>query len=362
VPSTSWTASSPPSSSSRGETIALAVLVVASLWLAYRLTRPLLLVLAAAAAAASLLTGPCARLTRRLRGRRRTGAAATVALLLLGILGPVIGLGGWAAHRLLGEAIEAIATLPAARPMLERLAHHAGPLQPVVSSALGSLSPKLANWMPAVAQALSHSITVAGHAAVEIAIGLFLFALALYYFLLDGAAWAARLVTLVPLPDDDVRLFLTRFRQTAAGILIGNVGTAATQATVATIGYLIFGAPLPLFAGALTFLAALVPLVGPTLAWLPLAIYLGFTRGTVSGVGLGLYGLLVVSTVDNVVRPLLTGRVLPLHPLLLFVAVLGGITTGGAAGLFWGPFIMALAVTSVELWEARGRPPVVRRA
>jgi sporulation protein YlmC with PRC-barrel domain len=134
-------------------------------------------------------------------------------------------------------------------------------------------------------------------------------------------------------------------------VLVGNLGTAFAQAAAATLGYFIFGAPVPLIWGAATLFAALIPLVGPALVWVPMAIVVGVGHGWLRGAGLALYGLLVVSTVDNVVRPLLTKRGLQLHPLLVFVAVFGGMLAFGFVGLFVGPFVIALLITVLEVYE-----------
>jgi predicted PurR-regulated permease PerM len=338
----------------RVEVIALAALVLASLFLAYRMTRPLLFVLAAAAASSSLCSGLFRRLSRRLRGRRRLAAISMVIVLFVGVLGPVLTLGTWASRRVVLEAVDIVTTLRNGdTALIEQTLQRAGPLRPIAEPILRTVVPKLAGWAPSLAQAATHSLSVLGHAAVRLAVGGFLFAVAFYYFLLRGRSWANRMISIVPLPEEDVRLFLTRFRQTAAGILIGNVGTAATQALVATGGYLIFGAPAPLLFGAATFGAALIPLVGPALVWLPLAAWIGFGKSALAGVGLALFGALIISTVDNFIRPVLMRRGLPLHPLLLFIAVFGGIATYGFAGVFFGPFVMALAMTSIELWEER---------
>ncbi|MCU1279830.1 MAG: hypothetical protein JWM53_3376 [bacterium] len=340
-----------PLTAGRTEQIALGVLVIGSLLLAYRMTRPLLLVVAAAAASASLLLGVFTSLLARFRGRSRLAATATVAGLLLCVLGPVGVLAAFGGRRIVVEVAALSSTLHSGNATLaERVLEHAGPLRPVAESALASIG-KAAGFMPALAQAATRSLGLVGHAAVSVVVGLFLFAVALYYFLLRGGAWAARLMRLVPLPDDDVRLFFHRFRLTALGILVGNLGTAATQATVASIGYLVFGVPAPFLFGAATFVAALIPLVGPALVWLPLVAWTWISGHTAAAIGLFVYGLAVVSTVDNFVRPVLTRRGVPIHPLLLFLALFGGIASYGFSGVFWGPFVMVLAVTSVELWE-----------
>ena len=101
--------------------------------------------------------------------------------------------------------------------------------------------------------------------------------------------------------------------------------------------------------------AALVPLVGPALVWLPVALAVGVEHGWLRGGGLALYGLLVVGTVDNVVRPLLAKRGLQLHPLCVFVGVFGGMLAFGFVGLFVGPLVVALMITVLDVYERHAR-------
>ncbi|MDB4966164.1 MAG: hypothetical protein JWN44_1853 [Myxococcales bacterium] len=336
----------------RTEKIALGVLVIGSVVLAYHMTKPLMLVVAAAAAAASLLANLFATFVTKLRGRKRLAALTSVAVILLALLGPVGTLLGFGGHRLASELLSLTSALRSDdNTALESFLARTGPLRPLVETGLDTIGAKAGGWLPTIAAAATRSLGVVGHAAATVLIGLFLFSVALYYFLLNGGDWAARAVRIVPLPDRDVRLFFHRFRQTALGILVGNFGTAATQATVATVGYLVCRAPAPLLFGAVTFVAALIPLVGPALIWLPLAGWLWVSGHTVAAIGLAIYGVAVISTIDNFVRPLLTKRGVPIHSLLLFLALFGGVATYGLTGIFWGPFVMVLAVTSVELWE-----------
>jgi predicted PurR-regulated permease PerM len=169
----------------------------------------------------------------------------------------------------------------------------------------------------------------------------YLFAITLYYLYLNGVAWRERLVRVLPLDPNDTREFLRRFHLVSLGVLVGNLGTALVQGVVATIGFVLFGTPVPILFGLLTVFAALVPLVGSPLVWAPLAIYMGFTKGLPRGLEVALWGALLVSTVDNFVRPLLTRRGLELHTLVIFLAVFGGVATYGAAGVFLGPLVMA---------------------
>jgi predicted PurR-regulated permease PerM len=326
--------------------------VVLLIYFAYLTTRPVLLALVAAAAIASLTTRLFAWLVRKLRGRRRLAAVLAVLTLAVCVFAPFGILGTLVVQRLVLEGTELVHNVaPGGALSVERLAPHLGPLGPLLERATAELRPKLMAAGPEIASSIGAFATTAGRAAVRIGIGLFLFAVALYYFLLDGRAWRERAVRLIPLPQADTRMFFERFRQVSAAVLVGNFGTALVQAAVATLGYFIFGAPVPLIWGAATLFAALLPLVGPALVWLPVALVVGVNQGWLRGGGLALYGLLVVGTVDNIVRPLLTRRGLQLHPLWVFVGVFGGVLAFGFVGLFVGPLVVALMITVLDVYE-----------
>lgn len=328
------------------------IAVLLLLYFAFLTTRPVLVAIVLAAALASLAIRPYEWLVRRLRGRRRLAALVTVFVLLTGVLAPLGLVGGVVIKRLVVEGTELAHALERSGPVsVEAIADRLGPLGPAFERVADEIQPRLVAAGPQIASRLGAFVGSVGHAAVRIGIGLFLMAVALYYFFLDGHRWRERVVKLVPLPAADTRMFFERFHRVSVAVLVGNLGTAAAQALAATLGYFLFGAPVPLLWGAATLFAALIPLVGPALVWLPAAFVVWLQAGWLRGLGLVLYGLIIVSTVDNVVRPLLTKRGMQLHPLLVFVAVLGGTLAFGLVGLFVGPLVIALVITVLDAYE-----------
>jgi predicted PurR-regulated permease PerM len=322
------------------------------LYVAYLTVRPVLVSLLLAGALASLVAPLFRWAIRRFHGRRRLASACVVALVFVGILAPVGALAAVATERLISEGTSLAHSLQSAGPSsIDRIAGHLGPLGPPIARAAADLQPRLAAAAPEIAARLGAFVSATSRAAFHIGLGLFLLGVALYYFVLDGHTWRERFVRIVPLPERDSRAFFDSFHRVSVAVVVGNLGTALAQALVATLGYFLFGAPVPLIWGAATFFAALIPLIGPALVWLPVSLAVGVGRGWPRGIGLAIYGLVIISTIDNVVRPLLTRRGLQLHPLLVFVAVFGGVISFGAAGLFVGPLVMALLVTMLDVYE-----------
>jgi Ca2+-transporting ATPase len=136
---------------------------------------------------------------------------------------------------------------------------------------------------------------------------------------------------------------------TVRAVVYGLVLAALGQGTMAGFGYYIAGVKAPVLFGAITALLALVPM-GATLVWFPIGIMLILTDQLWHGIGLLLWGFLVVSTVDNVIRPLvISGASQVPFPVVLF-GVLGGLTAFGAVGLFLGPVILAVLLSVWQAW------------
>ncbi|PKO47191.1 MAG: AI-2E family transporter [Betaproteobacteria bacterium HGW-Betaproteobacteria-22] len=136
---------------------------------------------------------------------------------------------------------------------------------------------------------------------------------------------------------------------TAKGVMLGIFGTAIAQATVALMGFLIAGVPMPLLLALATFFLSVVP-VGPPLIWGGAAFWL-FNHGQHGwAVFIAVYGLLVISSVDNIIKPLLISHSSRLPLLLVVLGVLGGLLAFGFIGIFLGPTLLAVGVTLITHW------------
>jgi predicted PurR-regulated permease PerM len=334
-----------------GERVASLLVLFTVLYLAYRTLRPVLLVVVLAAALVSLTSRMFEWLVQRLRGRRRLASALMVFTLVVAVIGSLVFLGAVVLTRLISEASALAQDQGAAS--VKTIAQRLGPVGPWVERAVSQIRPQLAERIPTLIQHGAQLFQQIGQAASYLAIGLFLLAVTLYYFYLNGPRWRDEIIRLLPLPASDVRTFIARFHQVSLAVLVGNVGTALVQGIVGTIGYVIVGAPAPFVFGVVTVLAALLPMVGTALVWIPLAAWMAISQSWIRALILVAYGLLVIGTVDNIVRPLLTRRGLRENPLLIFLAVFGGLGTFGIAGLFLGPLIMALTITVLDLYASK---------
>jgi predicted PurR-regulated permease PerM len=154
---------------------------------------------------------------------------------------------------------------------------------------------------------------------------------------------------------------VTTVVMTIRSVSIGIVGTAAIQAMIAALGFAVAGVPGVALLGFLTFLIALVQL--PTLlVWAPSALWLYVDGQTAAGIGLAIYGAVIVNSVDNVLRPWIISRGARVPFALIFIGVIGGLLAWGMIGLFIGPTFLAVAYSLVLTWlgeavEAKPPPP-----
>lgn len=173
----------------------------------------------------------------------------------------------------------------------------------------------------------------------------------MFYLFKDGDKLVDRLIVLSPLPKKYENQIVTRIHDTVKAIAFGVFLTAIVQGTVAGIGYSIAGMSNPVFWGAATGLFSMIPLVGTATIWLPAAVIVFLLGNYAGGIFLILWGIFLVGTIDNVVRPYLIGEKSNMYPLMTFFVVLGGVSTLGLKGLVFGPLILVLLLTLLHVYE-----------
>ena len=185
------------------------------------------------------------------------------------------------------------------------------------------------------------------------AVNLIVLLFVLYFMLVGGLRMEAYCRELLPFSRSVGRDALHEIRMIVRSNAIGIPLLAAVQGVVAYLGYLLFGAPSPLFWGVLTCLATIIPIVGTALVWLPLALYMGLEGNWGPAVGLALYGALVVTHVDNVVRFVMQKRMADTHPLVTVFGVFVGLSLFGFMGVIFGPLLLAMFVFCVDLFKCK---------
>jgi predicted PurR-regulated permease PerM len=188
-------------------------------------------------------------------------------------------------------------------------------------------------------------------------IDIILFVFTVVVLLSDGPRLVDWLLPLTPLDDRYERRLIDVFAEFARNMVVGALVTSTVQGVVATIGYSIAGLPRALFFGVATAVAALVPVVGTAVIAVPSVVYVGWLHGPEWGFFLLVWSIVLTGGVDNVLRPLLIRGSTAIHPLLIFLAVFGGLSWLGPTGVLVGPTLVAffLALVTIQRDELRLR-------
>ncbi|WP_122090445.1 AI-2E family transporter [Halalkalicoccus subterraneus] len=179
-------------------------------------------------------------------------------------------------------------------------------------------------------------------AALQALFGLALVLFLLYYLLKDGACFVSWLKEATPLPPDVTDRLYCRIDATTWAVIVGHIFVAFVQGLAGGIGLLIAGVPSPVFWTAVMVLLALLPLIGAFLVWAPAGVYLLLIGQPYAGLFLLVYGVVVVSMIDNYLRPIVIDSGAQLNPGVILVGVFGGIYSLGFVGLFVGPIALGI--------------------
>jgi predicted PurR-regulated permease PerM len=174
----------------------------------------------------------------------------------------------------------------------------------------------------------------------------------LFFLFREGKDWAYRTGRIMPLSEEQVAKLYQNISDTIIANVYGILTVGAAQGLLTGIALRIVGIPSSLLLGLAAGFASIIPVIGCALVWAPAAIYL-FVQGAIwKAVFLLAWGTLVVSSIDNILRPLVVGNRVELHPMILVFFILGGVEAFGFIGLFLGPVVASvLAAVFVMLRE-----------
>lgn len=174
--------------------------------------------------------------------------------------------------------------------------------------------------------------------------------LIMFFLFLDGEKHARRLSYLFPLKPQQTTIIMESLRRMAKAVLVGGFCVAVLQGVAGGIGFAIVGLP-SLFWGTVMVFAAMVPVVGTGLVWVPAVIYLVVMKEWNSAIFLTAWCGLGVTNLDSLVRPMLMRNGAKLPVVFFFLAIIGGIRGFGIIGLLYGPLILGLAAVLLTIYE-----------
>jgi len=306
-----------------------------------------------AAVFSGMMHGIYKRLGRRLGGRKAAASALTVMLFVVVLIVPLSAFLGV----VVSQAVDVTASVGpwVEREMsqpheLDRLMQRL-PFWETIQPYQELISTKAAEFAGRLGTFLVSSVAAASRGTALFFFHLFVMLYAMFFFLLHGKEYLARILYYIPLEPAAENRLVAKFVSVARATIKGTLVIGLVQGGLAGLAFWVVGIKGWAFWSVVMMILSIIPGVGTALIWVPAVIYLFAVGLGGKAIGLGLWCAVVVGLVDNVLRPWLVGRDTQMSDLLVLLSTLGGIIAFGAAGIIIGPIVAALWVT---VWEIYG--------
>lgn len=202
----------------------------------------------------------------------------------------------------------------------------------------------IASILPGIGQFLMGGIS-------SFAVNLFVLVFVLYFMLIGGTKMEQYIYELLPFSDSNKKHVMNEINMIVQANAIGIPLLAIIQGAIATLGYYLFDAPSALLFGFLTCFATVIPIVGTTLVWFPLAAYMAISGDWPHAIGLLLYCGLIVTNIDNLIRFILQKKMADTHPLITIFGVVIGLSLFGFMGVIFGPLLISIFILCVNIFK-----------
>jgi predicted PurR-regulated permease PerM len=315
--------------------------------------QPFLLAIFMAALFAAMTRPVYLLLVDWLRGRRYLASFANLFLLLIVVLIPVsVLLGIFIAQAVnVGETVAPLVVTTLKEPgtfsdLLEQV-----PLYQYLAPYTDHITARTAESVEAIGKFLVGGVSTLALGTANFVFMTLVFFYTLFFFQIDGPKVVERILYYLPMNDHDERRMLERFTSVTRAMIKGTLLIGLLQGTLAGLAFGVAGVGNAVFWGIVMAVLSIVPGIGSAVVWVPASIILIVQGHVVAGVGLMLFCGLVVGSVDNVLRPMLVGKDVNMHELMIFFGTLGGLFMFGMAGLLIGPLVASLFLT---IWDIYG--------
>lgn len=292
------------------------------------------------------------RLLENLNGRKNLAALISVILALATIFIPLLIVGNLLIKEtaaIYSEVQEKNVSTTALNPVVSRVEMF---IESKIPGANIDLS-RFLNVRPYFERALvwlSGNLTNFFSSILRLTLGAFLYILCLFYLFRDHQSLTRNILAWSPLFDTHDKLILSKISTTVMSVLRGQLMIGLIQGLLTGVGFWIFGVPHPVVWGSIAAVASLVPAIGTSFVSGPAVVYLFVTGHLLQGIGLLVWAIVAVGLIDNLLGPYLMNRGVKVHPFLVLISVLGGITFFGPVGFIAGPVVLSLLFALLELY------------
>jgi predicted PurR-regulated permease PerM len=297
------------------------------------------------------------RLLRWMPRHRNSAALATLAIVVLMVVLPLILVGGLVTR----ETVALYGRIESGELDLGRLIRRAPDVLPNWAAGLldrfgltdlQSVQARFAAALSRAAQFIAGQALAIGQNTLDLVVSFFITIYLLFFLLRDGDIVFGRVRDAIPLHPEQRRALFLRFATVIRATVKGNILVAAVQGALGGIMFWFLGIQAALLWAVVMALLSLLPAVGAALVWVPVTLYLLATGAVWQGVVLLVYGVMVISLADNLLRPLLVGKETRMPDWLVLLSTLGGITLLGINGLVIGPVVAAMFIAAWDLFTA----------
>lgn len=328
------------------------------LYLFFTILSPFLSVLVWAGAIGTISHPLYRRLLGRLQGREILAAGLMTTAVVLAIVVPLVGVIFTLSHEaaLAYQYLETITAGPSGLAMDELLCH------PVLAPLVERLQPLLLQLnldlepmvMPAVKSGLSAMLNYSTGIVknfFEFLFKLVLMVITLFFIYRDGRRFLEHFWAILGIRDSLRDTITETMTRVLGAVMYGVILTCMVQGALGGLGFWVTGLPSPFLFGTLMAICAPIPFIGTALIWAPGATYLLLQGKTMTGLLLIAWGVVAVSSIDNVIRPLFISGRAKLPILLIVFGVIGGLLAFGLAGVVAGPIILAVSLVFFEVYR-----------
>ena len=305
------------------------------------------------------------KILRLLRGRRNLAALLTCLLIVLLIVLPVTILGIMIAQQSIAiyhdlQANAGMSELDSTakweelqkRPSIQWILNQA-------QAWFGAKTGDIPSYVKQLVTALSRFVVTKSPSLLAgfggLVVSFFLVFITMYFLFRDGPTLLEIIRASNPLPPDFESEIIQKFKDVSFATFVGSILTAVVQGIAAAVLFWMLGISSFLFWGAVVSFVALIPILGAFIVWIPMSAYLYLSGQTTRAIVLLAVGGLVVSSIDNILKPILIQGRTKMHPLLVFLSVLGGMQVFGFLGILLGPLTVAISLSFLNLYRLEFR-------
>ena len=288
------------------------------------------------------------KILRLLRNKQSLSALLTTVIIIIIIIVPFIFLG----IKIFGEAQQFFPIIGSEKDVFANTTHNVitelqkyVPFQQNISIDIEKYVRQGLEWL------LGHFDNIFG-SVIKLLFNFLIFIIITYYVFKDGLKLKKHIIDLSPLSDSDDQMVFGKIKMAINSVIRGSLIVALIQGALATIGFALFGVPNMMLWGIAATVASLIPGVGTSIIIIPLVGFLFLTGNTFPAFGLLVWGMVVVGLIDNLLRPILIGRQINMHPLIVFLSVIGGILFFGPVGFLLGPLTISLLFALLDIYSS----------